>query len=541
MGDGIYPWRTVTITLDAAGTLTPVYLKAKYILLLSATAVTGVAIGFTGSTSDPFPPGLTIRGIDVDTFWVRNTSGAPNTIVLGVGEADIRDNRVVIDASNPLPVTLAAGSTISLTGSFGNNADGEAVKATGISEVESYPRVFNGASWDRIRGDTNGLDVQGPVAPGAASAGKPLLLGVAKASDATVERLKGDGNGNLRVRVTDNTNYMPTMDAAARRGFVTITDGTNSMPTGDTVARAIFHKITDGTNTAQVVANNSTAIGSGQTVLAGLAATAASTNSYTTGRAAAPSLDLNGRVFISGQIAAAAALAGNPVGAGGSDGTNLQWIRAQADNSAVGAAGNQTVLAGRYDSASRSLTSGNAAFQSVDATGACILGNSNKITGCYTQGSIAPTASWNVLTLEQPASATKTIYLKELWVLSPGIFTAAQVTFISIIRTTAASTGGGGAYTPTSHDPGDSLTAVGRFGTAGSVSITGSTVIEQVAHVSGTALASFQPFKYDFTNGGTTKGIVIAKTNNAGLAFQVSGAAGGASLALRLVWTEEAP
>lgn len=46
----------------------------------------------------------------------------------------------------------------------------------------------------------------------------------------------------------DGTNTAPSMDAAARRGYVTHTDGTNSMPTGDAVARRIYHQHTDGTN-----------------------------------------------------------------------------------------------------------------------------------------------------------------------------------------------------------------------------------------------------------------------------------------------------
>lgn len=41
--------------------------------------------------------------------------------------------------------------------------------------------------------------------------------------------IKTDANGNTQVRVTDNTNYMPTMDTAARRGYFQITDGTSSV------------------------------------------------------------------------------------------------------------------------------------------------------------------------------------------------------------------------------------------------------------------------------------------------------------------------
>lgn len=68
--------------------------------------------------------------------------------------------------------------------------------------------------------------------------------------------LGGDATNGLDVDVTrvkpDGTNTMPSLDTAARRGYITITDGTNSMPTMDTVARSGFIRHTDGTYTAGV-------------------------------------------------------------------------------------------------------------------------------------------------------------------------------------------------------------------------------------------------------------------------------------------------
>lgn len=48
------------------------------------------------------------------------------------------------------------------------------------------------------------------------------------------------------VKVTDGTNFMPTMDIAARKGFVRPTDGTNNMPMMDNAARPGYVRITDG-------------------------------------------------------------------------------------------------------------------------------------------------------------------------------------------------------------------------------------------------------------------------------------------------------
>ena len=50
------------------------------------------------------------------------------------------------------------------------------------------------------------------------------------------------------VKVTDGTNTQPTMDAVGRAGYVFVTNGTQTMPTGDAVARRIYFQHTDGTN-----------------------------------------------------------------------------------------------------------------------------------------------------------------------------------------------------------------------------------------------------------------------------------------------------
>lgn len=51
----------------------------------------------------------------------------------------------------------------------------------------------------------------------------------------------------------DGTNTMPSLDTAARRGYVQVTDGTNTLPIGDVASRAIFVKETDGTLTGGMV------------------------------------------------------------------------------------------------------------------------------------------------------------------------------------------------------------------------------------------------------------------------------------------------
>lgn len=107
-------------------------------------------------------------------------------------------------------VQIGDGTTAVIVDATG----GDAESASTASLVTSgRMKLFNGTTWDRVRGDiTNGIDVD-------------------------VTRVKPDG-----------TNTMPSLDVAARRGYVQVTDGTNSLPTMDAAARAGFVKVTDGTN-----------------------------------------------------------------------------------------------------------------------------------------------------------------------------------------------------------------------------------------------------------------------------------------------------
>jgi hypothetical protein len=260
------------------------------------------------------------------------------------------------------------------------------------------------------------------------------------------------------------------------------------------------------------------------------------------GNVAQPAIDVGARTIVAGAAATGTALVGNPVLVAGSDGTNASTVRVQADNST--AANGLVVLPVRYDTVPRSITAGNVAVAAVDAGGAGILGNTNKSTYAYTlTGIAATTGTWNALTIEQSASATKTFYIKRITILTPGVFTTAQVTKLSLIRETTASSTGDGAIANTNwqkRDNADTATAIGRFGAAASITLgtTGNTDYI-TAFYSGTTLSTIQPVIFDLTNAGTLKGFVIPKTALAGVGIQIAGAAGGASLAIEVEFTEE--
>lgn len=74
---------------------------------------------------------------------------------------------------------------------------------TGSQSLTAAVSLFNGASWDRMRGNAvGGAFVQGPAASGGASAGSPVMIGGAEG--ANVRSVRVDSSGQL-IPTTSNT------------------------------------------------------------------------------------------------------------------------------------------------------------------------------------------------------------------------------------------------------------------------------------------------------------------------------------------------
>lgn len=186
------PYETIKVNL-AANESRPVYGTIKYLTLISATSLTGVSISFNGASFFPLPTGFTISGFEADTIYIRDTSGAPNVVVIAKGNAEITDNRVTIDAASPLPVQLTGTNFVNLTGTADSGVDNVAT-STSLAPVLAFQSVFDGTNWDRMRGDTVGCWVQGPGTNGTALAGRPVRIG---GSDGTNTRdIRTDTSGN---------------------------------------------------------------------------------------------------------------------------------------------------------------------------------------------------------------------------------------------------------------------------------------------------------------------------------------------------------
>lgn len=88
----------------------------------------------------------------------------------------------------------------------------------------------------------------------------PFLVIKDQNSNTRLDVANGATYNYLYNRNTDGTNLMPTMDAAARRGYVQVTDGTNTMPTMDASAR-VGHQLVygsdDGGTTKRVIDTDS--------------------------------------------------------------------------------------------------------------------------------------------------------------------------------------------------------------------------------------------------------------------------------------------
>src|SRR5205807_8279609 len=88
---------------------------------------------------------------------------APPTIGTTVAIVDASNpaapNQAAVDASGNLKVNCAAGCSAG-SGTGADNADGVAAVGPGLGQSQDLPYVYNGTTWDRLRGDaTNGAFV----------------------------------------------------------------------------------------------------------------------------------------------------------------------------------------------------------------------------------------------------------------------------------------------------------------------------------------------------------------------------------------------
>ncbi len=177
------------------------------------------------------------------------------------------------------------------------------------------------------------------------------------------------------------------------------------------------------------------------------------------------------------------------------------------------------------------------ALKLIPVASAAGIGNVKKDTFRLNGYGLAPTTANYVLgSLE--ASAGRTLRVRKLTIYNPGSMTAAQLTALEIVRTTAVSTGG---TTQTLYSSGTANSTLfgGVAKTAGPTITAGNSLWQGVVYTP-TAAGAFTPIVIDFTNGGQTRGLEVSPGVANGLALRaINGAAGAAGFAFTLDFTEE--
>lgn len=176
-----------------------------YFLLLSATDPNNIQIAFNNDGYQPLTYGLAIgglRGLRVTEIRLKDTSGAPNTVVVSTGGASISlatANALPPGASTAALQTTGNASLASIDAKLTAPIDVEGPGAAGAAVSGKPVRIgaSDGANTRDILSDAGGrLIAVGAVAAGSAiGTTSPVLMG---GSDGTnVQRVKVDTNGNI--------------------------------------------------------------------------------------------------------------------------------------------------------------------------------------------------------------------------------------------------------------------------------------------------------------------------------------------------------
>jgi len=107
------------ITLAIAGTPgdTQAIVRAgNSVNILNATDFDSLAISFDGASFDVLPAGVSLDDISFNQVWVRNLSGATNTVTVGFTTGVIRDSRAFAAVSGgQVPIRLRDASGLAIT------------------------------------------------------------------------------------------------------------------------------------------------------------------------------------------------------------------------------------------------------------------------------------------------------------------------------------------------------------------------------------------------------------------------------------------
>lgn len=189
VSNGQIPYETISVVI-APGDIVNVPGTLRYLTLLSATNPSTVLLSFNGASFFPFPPALNLSNFEANGVYIQNSGVAPNTVLIAKGMAEMRDNRVTVDAASPLPVTAGGTFPVAPDTTTATNADAVAALASDAMPAASYSFVYNGATWDRLRGSvTAGAFVDVKNVAGLARTADPAAVADGAAIRAMIDKV----------------------------------------------------------------------------------------------------------------------------------------------------------------------------------------------------------------------------------------------------------------------------------------------------------------------------------------------------------------
>mgnify|MGYP001586779144 CR=1 FL=1 len=219
----------------------------------SATGSISAKLRFIAGTGIPITGTVTVDS-ELTTADLDTGAGTDTRAVVGlVGSASGGGALIPGSATDGLLVNLGANNDVTVTGTITANAgtgtftvDSELPAAAALADATANPtaplvgaalELFNGTTWDRVRGDTtNGVDVDVTRLPA-------LVAGTANIGDVDVltvpAPLSTTGGG------TEATALRVTL-ASDSTGLVSVDDNAGSLTVDAPVATPVFVRLSDG-------------------------------------------------------------------------------------------------------------------------------------------------------------------------------------------------------------------------------------------------------------------------------------------------------
>ncbi len=199
----------------------------RYFTVLSATYRDDVQVAFGGSSFFPIPPGIALA-FDWSEVFVKNTNASVNTIRVASGASEIRDNRLVLDALNPVTVTVSGNLTVVGAAAHDAVVSGNPL-LMGAEALSTERAAVTTGDAVRLAADLAGKLVVSPYAASDLGVFGSVQLAAAGAVDLIAAQAAGVRTHLTSITINNEdavaTNVMIVLDGAAEIFRVSVTAG----------------------------------------------------------------------------------------------------------------------------------------------------------------------------------------------------------------------------------------------------------------------------------------------------------------------------